>query len=147
MSTEKKENKSLNRVIVNEELRGTRFLSSLRLDDLDIAFSTSVKPQLIFPGFPAVAVAILFVKDEPSFSAALDKLESIQRGFRHSYGILVCSNEIEYFDIQMQIRMACGMMRLLVTHDMESTAQMVQQIYEEMSSPKAIERMKGQVSL
>ncbi len=136
---------SLSRVIVNEQLKDSQFLSSVGLEGVAYTFSKSIKPHLIFGCYPtSLSVTIVFVNDEESMKQSMAKLEGIQRGFRHSYGIVVCGSKCDELWECINLKMQCGMMRIQRAHDKRATSAIVKRIYEAMSTSDSIERMKKQ---
>ena len=131
-------------IIIQELLSGSNFLNALNfLRDHQFKFSSTIKPQMIFPSFPtSLALSIEFIREDSAFENVLIRLSEIQRGFRHCIGIIV-AREIRHYD-KLNLHLKGGMLRLYYASDQESCIGIVTAIYEEFSSKDALQRLKAQ---
>lgn len=126
-------------IIVNEALRGSRFLTAL--DDIvrpaDTVFSSKIVPHFLFDCVPPMKMALIlvFIKDEESLHDALDQLEKVQRSFKHSCGVIVTKDEFYWKEVNLQLR--GGMIRLVWAQSFESSVELVKCLYHDLSSDSA----------
>ena len=132
-------------IIVREDLRNSKFLSTLNFDATQMKFSSSIQPNFIFESFPSsLALFIAFIKeeDENSLSRALQEMTNIQRGFRNCYTIVVTKNEKCWIDVNLNL--TGGLMRLHWAVDQISCLELVRAIYGDMCTPEAHIKLKAQ---